>query len=137
MLKIRHFADGADVTVTTYDLVAGFQPGQKKDSVGKIVNTFLLNSLALVGRANMDSKREYIKELEFKIQNAKTDVEDEKEKLVSHYNAKIKALEEKVYYFHSYINNLKPSNRIETLFTNIRRCLRRLWKKLITDRKRY
>lgn len=96
VLKIRQFADGSDISVSTYDLIASLSSGKKRESVGKIVNAYLLNSLILVDRTIMENKKEQIKELEFKIQNAKSNIEDEKEKLVVYYNQKIKSIEEKV-----------------------------------------
>lgn len=57
----------------------------KEFNFAKIPNVFTLNSLSLTSKSGNDLKRDLIKELEFRIQNLKSDIEDEKEKLMNQY----------------------------------------------------
>lgn len=54
LLKIKEFLDGQDAT--SYDVLNAISTTKKRDLMGKYINTYLLNNLALVGRANMDVK---------------------------------------------------------------------------------
>ena len=45
-----------------------------------------MNNYSLVSKTGNDAKQELIKELEYKILNLKSDIEDEKEKEVEEYN---------------------------------------------------
>jgi len=51
-LKIKEFVDGADAT--SYDVLNAISSTKKREMVGKFINTYLLNNLALVGKSNMD-----------------------------------------------------------------------------------
>ena len=96
LLKLKEYVEGNEAT--NYDVLNNLNANKRKDLMGKFVNAYLLNSLSLVGRSNMEGKRDQIKELEFKIQNAKSDMEDIKDKYKNDYEQRIKSIEEKVYW---------------------------------------
>jgi WD40 repeat protein len=95
LLKLKEYIEGNETT--NYDILNSLNANRRKDVMGKFVNAYLLNPYSLVGRPNMEGKRDQIKELEFKIQNAKSDIEDIKEKYINDYNQRIKSIEEKVF----------------------------------------
>ena len=61
-----------------------------------------MNSLCLCSSVSHQIKKESIKELEFKLQNCKSDIEDEKEKWEDLYSTKIKTLKEIVRILHTH-----------------------------------
>lgn len=52
-----------------------------------------MNNYSLVSKTGNDVKKELIKELEYKILNLKSDIEDEKDKYIEEYNGMIMSLE--------------------------------------------
>lgn len=95
LMKLKEYVDGSDNTGIDLMNVGNAAGGKKKDLMGKFVNSYLLNTLTLIGKVGFVAKRDQIKELEYKIQNAKSDVDDEKEKLINYYTQKVKTVEEK------------------------------------------
>ena len=51
-------------------------------------NLYNFNSLAFVSRNSQDFKKDQSKELDFKIANLKSDIEDQKQDLIQKYNKK-------------------------------------------------
>lgn len=73
--------EGEDVTVS--DLISQLNPAKETNfnqNIDKITSAYALNSLCLSSLASKQTKKESIKELEFRLQNNKSDIEDEKEK---------------------------------------------------------
>ncbi|EGR28053.1 WD repeat protein [Ichthyophthirius multifiliis] len=83
--KIREFQNGKEIEV-----LQAFE--DTKFSVGSV---YCLNSLCLTSNIIEENKKDIIKELEFRIQNLKTDQEDEKERQISVINSLLKKQENK------------------------------------------
>lgn len=52
-----------------------------------------MNELSLSSKGHLEGKKDAIKELQFRIDNLKSDIEDEKEKTISDKNSQINAIE--------------------------------------------
>ncbi|KAL4462030.1 hypothetical protein ABPG74_000875 [Tetrahymena malaccensis] len=95
--KIREYVEGEDVTAA--DLLSQMNPAKEQNNyyqnIDKITSAYSLNTLCLCSRFSQETKKESIKELEFRLQNYKSDIEDEKEKWEDIYSQRIKTLKEK------------------------------------------
>lgn len=88
--SVKQFRDGQECP--TSELIA------RDQSNFSIANLYCFNQLTFVSRANQDNKKDQVKELEFRISNLKTDIDDEKEKIIHLYKGQIKVLEDKNYH---------------------------------------
>lgn len=91
--KVKEFVNGEDIS--TVDFLAALSHQKDNDLLGRISNTFNFSEFCLLSSSTQEMRREKIKELDFKIQNTKSDIEEQKEKIVNFYNEKIQKLEEK------------------------------------------
>jgi WD40 repeat protein len=87
--SVKEFRDGSEYTAT--DMMSK----DLERNNFSIANLYCFNQLTFVSRANQENKKDQIKELEFRISNLKTDIDDEKERIISRYNAEIKQIEDK------------------------------------------
>lgn len=87
--KIIEFNHGKDVTVEVMKFEGAGQ------EIEKVTNTYGLNQLCLCSKQSTDAQKEVIKELEFRLQNFKSDIEDERERKIELYEQKINILQEK------------------------------------------
>ncbi|EGR28381.1 WD repeat protein [Ichthyophthirius multifiliis] len=90
--KIREFVEGEDVTVTDF---FNQQKENNYEALEKVTLAYSLNNLCLCSKIAQEQKKESIKELEFRLQNYKSDIDDEKEKWGEIYAQRIKTLKEK------------------------------------------
>eukprot|EP00825_Cyclidium_porcatum_P006059 TRINITY_DN1297_c0_g1_i7.p1 TRINITY_DN1297_c0_g1~~TRINITY_DN1297_c0_g1_i7.p1 ORF type:complete len:412 (-),score=82.61 TRINITY_DN1297_c0_g1_i7:60-1295(-) len=87
--KILQYSEGKDITI---ELMKFDGEGQDMENIS---NTYSLNPLALCSKQSTDAQKEVIKELEFRLQNFKSDIDDEKERKIELYEQKINILQEK------------------------------------------
>lgn len=80
--SIKEWVNGVDAALA--------EPGENNNKAAKV---YLMNNYSLVSKTGNDAKKELIKELEYKILNLKSDIEDEKDKDIEEYNRQIKSLE--------------------------------------------
>jgi len=55
LLKLKEYVEGNETT--SYDVLNNLNANRRKDLMGKFVNAYMLNSLSMVGRSNMEVKK--------------------------------------------------------------------------------
>ena len=108
--KIKEFINGEDISKVDFMVVLakGQEMSQRAtgamideeadrknlDLLRKISNTFNFAEFCLLSSNTQEQRRERIKELDFKIQNTKSDIEEKKEKIVQKWNTQTAKQEE-------------------------------------------
>ncbi|CAD8184741.1 unnamed protein product [Paramecium pentaurelia] len=82
--KIKQFINGEEIT--QLDLIT------RGDIENKITNTFALNSLCLCSTTAQEIRQEQLKELEYRLQNFKSDIDDAKEVQLNNNDYKLKKI---------------------------------------------
>ena len=77
--KVKEFVNGSDIS--NVDFMAVLSHQKDPDLLGKISNTFNFSEFSLLSTLTQETRRENIKALDFKIQNTKSDIEEQKEKI--------------------------------------------------------
>lgn len=91
--KIKEFVNGEDVS--TVDFLQALSHQKDNDLLGRISNTFNFSEFCLLSTNDQDMRKEKMKTLDFKIQNTKSEIDEQKERLIQIYNKKTFKLEEK------------------------------------------
>lgn len=88
--RIKEWVNGVDmISADSNESAQRFGEG----AGSKMAKVYLMNNYSLVSKTGNDVKKELTKELEYKIQNLKSDIEDEKDKYIEKYNGTIVTLE--------------------------------------------
>lgn len=91
--KIKEFVNGEDVSTVNFLEVLSHQ--KDNDLLGRVSNTFNFSEFCLLSTNDQDQRKEKIKTLDFKIQNTKSEIDEQKERLINYYNIKCAKLEDK------------------------------------------
>merc|ERR1712224_654683 len=91
--KIKEFVNGEDVSTVNFLEVLSHQ--KDNDLLGRVSNTFNFSEFCLLSTNDQEQRKEKIKTLDFKIQNTKSEIDEQKERLIDYYNIKCAKLEDK------------------------------------------
>ena len=91
--KIKEFVNGEDVSTVNFQEVLSHQ--KDNDLLGRVSNTFNFSEFCLLSTNDQEQRKEKIKTLDFKIQNTKSEIDEQKERLIDYYNIKCSKLEDK------------------------------------------
>lgn len=83
---VREIIDGVDIQ--------NQNAGGTNKYQNNIAKVYMMNNFSMISEVNQKGRNEVIKEQEYRIQNLKSDIEDEKEKCISHFTQQIKGIED-------------------------------------------